>query len=177
MRRQRGGGTKFVPRDGVERVVTSCSMSRATFIRKMLVSALLDITNVVASLTSRGTSPVHFYGQLPYNSFCRLVDLVTPLSIIAILLYRALTRALPTFLPSASTATTAPMNPPTPPPTLALNLTQTANGESPRTQSAKSKAEGQRTKPRGFGPNVAGQGPIAEGLMPEAKRQPLTETG
>ena len=92
----------------VLRVVVFCSMSRATCIRKTMVSALFHmffhIIKVVASLTSRGTSSIHFYGQLLYIDFCRLVELVMPLSTIATLLYRALTHALSSLLPCASTS-------------------------------------------------------------------------
>ena len=70
IRRQRGRRMEFVPRDGVERVDASCSISRARFIRKTLVLVLFHIllhfTKVVARLTRRGTGLVHFYGQLLY---------------------------------------------------------------------------------------------------------------
>ena len=77
---------EFVPRDGVERVDASCSISRTRFIRKTLVLVLFHIllhfTKVVALLTRRGTSLFHFYGELLYIDFCRLVEMVMQLSII-----------------------------------------------------------------------------------------------
>ena len=86
MRRQRGGRMEFFPRDGVERVAASCSISRAKCIRKTLLLALFHIlfhiTKIVASLIRRDTSLVHFCGQLQCIDFCRLVELLMQLSII-----------------------------------------------------------------------------------------------
>ena len=63
----------FHPIDGVERGVASCSISRAPFIRKTSVSAWFDIffhiTEVVASLTRRGTSHDEFCVRFPYTIF------------------------------------------------------------------------------------------------------------
>ena len=143
---------EFFPRDGVERVAASCSISRARCIRKVMLLVLFYIlvhitnivvsltrrgtglvhfcgqllcidvcrlvemvmqlsiillytTKVVATLTRRGTSLVHFYGQLLYIDFCRLVEMVIQRSTIAILMYRAFVRGLPSFAPRAGTAT------------------------------------------------------------------------
>ena len=86
MRRQRGWKMEFFPNDGVERVAASCSISRAKCIRNTLLLVLfyilLHITNIVASLTRRGTSLVHFCGQLLCIDFCRLIEMVMQLSII-----------------------------------------------------------------------------------------------
>ena len=216
IRRQRGRRMEFVPRDGVERVDASCSISRTRFIRKTLVLVLfhillhftkvvalltrrgtnlfhfygellyidlcrlvemvmqlsiilLHITNVVESLTRRGTSLVHFYGQLLYIDFCRLVGMGIQLSIIAILLNRALVRAPPSFPPRASTATAAPIPPPILPPALTPKVARATTRESPRTQNAKSYAEGHCPKTRGYFPNVKGQGRTVQGQMQEAK--------
>ena len=138
---------------------------------------LLHITKVVQSLTRRGTSLVHFYGQLLYIDFCRLVGMGIQLSIIAILLYRALLRAAPCFPPRASTATAAPIPSPILPPALTPKVARATTRESPRTQNAKSSAEAQCPEARGYFPNVKGQWPTAKGQMQDAKKQALTETG
>ena len=75
----------FHPIDGVERGVASRSISRAPFIRKTSVSAWFDIffhiTEVVASLTRRGTSHDQFCVRFPYTYFSRHVAFLRQLSI------------------------------------------------------------------------------------------------
>ena len=73
-----------IPINGVERVVLSCSIARAAFMKMILVSVSFDIifysTEVLASLTRRGTSHDQFYVRFPYTYFSRHVAFPTKLN-------------------------------------------------------------------------------------------------
>ena len=73
-----------IPIHGVERVSSSCSISRAAFMKMILVSVSIDIifysTEVLASLTRRGTSHDQFYVRFPYTHFSRHVAFPTRLN-------------------------------------------------------------------------------------------------